>query len=172
MAACSSVCSASAALRSHLQRVVCSLHTPSTKACMPCIPYRYHRICCQTCDSCVQMKTTLNAIGEQRISAGGLGGAGCAAEKRGGSFAGERDGSFTGGRGGGLDVGQGGSSAGDSGRVVGSIEIDDSMEYPAIERFDGIGLSENLLRGIYSYGFERPSTIQQRAIRPMKTLPR
>jgi len=113
------------------------------------------------------MKTTLNAIGGQRISAGGLGGAGCAAEKRGGSFAGERDGSFTGGRGGGLDVGQGGSSAGDSGRVVGSIEIDDSMEYPAIESFDDMGLSENLLRGIYSYGFERPSAIQQRAIRPM-----
>ena len=28
-------------------------------------------------------------------------------------------------------------------------------------------LDENILRGIYSYGFERPSAIQQRAIRPL-----
>jgi superfamily II DNA/RNA helicase len=27
-------------------------------------------------------------------------------------------------------------------------------------------LPEELLRGIYSYGFEKPSAIQQRAIRP------
>jgi len=27
-------------------------------------------------------------------------------------------------------------------------------------------LKENLLRGIYAYGFERPSAIQQRAIKP------
>jgi len=33
--------------------------------------------------------------------------------------------------------------------------------------FDDMGLQENLLRGIYAYGFEKPSAIQQRAILPM-----
>mmetsp|Transcript_51469 Transcript_51469/g.124270 ORF Transcript_51469/g.124270 Transcript_51469/m.124270 type:complete len:417 (+) Transcript_51469:187-1437(+) len=36
----------------------------------------------------------------------------------------------------------------------------------AIETFDGMELPEELLRGIYSYGFEKPSAIQQRAIKP------
>eukprot|EP01127_Copromyxa_protea_P023919 TRINITY_DN9199_c0_g1_i1.p1 TRINITY_DN9199_c0_g1~~TRINITY_DN9199_c0_g1_i1.p1 ORF type:complete len:393 (-),score=84.82 TRINITY_DN9199_c0_g1_i1:12-1190(-) len=35
-----------------------------------------------------------------------------------------------------------------------------------IESFDSMGLREELLRGIYSYGFERPSPIQQLAIVP------
>jgi translation initiation factor 4A len=35
------------------------------------------------------------------------------------------------------------------------------------ENFDEMGLPENLLRGIYSIGFERPSAIQQKAIRPI-----
>merc|ERR1712193_232065 len=30
-----------------------------------------------------------------------------------------------------------------------------------------MGLKENLLRGLYSFGFERPSAIQQRAIVPI-----
>ncbi|GBG78266.1 hypothetical protein CBR_g26297 [Chara braunii] len=34
------------------------------------------------------------------------------------------------------------------------------------ETFDVMGLKENLLRGIYAYGFEKPSTIQQRGIVP------
>ena len=33
--------------------------------------------------------------------------------------------------------------------------------------FDEMALKEPLLRGIYSYGFERPSYIQQKAIVPM-----
>jgi translation initiation factor 4A len=36
----------------------------------------------------------------------------------------------------------------------------------AVETFDGMDLPEELLRGIYSYGFEKPSAIQQRAIKP------
>jgi len=36
-----------------------------------------------------------------------------------------------------------------------------------VASFDRMGLKENLLRGIYSYGFEKPSAIQQRAILPM-----
>ena len=33
--------------------------------------------------------------------------------------------------------------------------------------FEAMGLKEELLRGIYHYGFERPSSIQQRAILPI-----
>jgi len=36
-----------------------------------------------------------------------------------------------------------------------------------VESFDDMELDENILRGIYSYGFERPSAIQQRAVRPL-----
>jgi translation initiation factor 4A len=35
------------------------------------------------------------------------------------------------------------------------------------ESFDKMGLSENLLRGIYAYGFEKPSAIQSKAITPI-----
>ncbi len=34
------------------------------------------------------------------------------------------------------------------------------------ENFDDMDLREELLRGIYAYGFEKPSAIQQRAIVP------
>ena len=37
----------------------------------------------------------------------------------------------------------------------------------AIETFDAMDLREDLLRGIYAYGFEKPSAIQQRAIKPL-----
>ncbi|CAK9177132.1 unnamed protein product [Ilex paraguariensis] len=36
----------------------------------------------------------------------------------------------------------------------------------AHESFDAMGLQENLQRGIYAYGFEKPSVIQQRGIVP------
>jgi len=36
-----------------------------------------------------------------------------------------------------------------------------------VESFDDLPLHENLLRGIYSYGFEKPSAIQQRGIAPL-----
>ena len=36
-----------------------------------------------------------------------------------------------------------------------------------VESFDDLPLHENLLRGIYSYGFEKPSAIQQRGIKPI-----
>ena len=32
--------------------------------------------------------------------------------------------------------------------------------------FDAMALKEDLLRGIYAYGFEKPSAIQQRAVKP------
>lgn len=48
-----------------------------------------------------------------------------------------------------------------------SVSVLGSEEYPAVDSFDDLELHEGLLRGIYSYGFERPSAIQQRAIRPI-----
>jgi len=42
-----------------------------------------------------------------------------------------------------------------------------SDEYAAYESFDDLELQDNLLRGIYSYGYERPSAIQQRGIKPI-----
>lgn len=36
-----------------------------------------------------------------------------------------------------------------------------------VDNFDNMGLREDLLRGIYAYGFEKPSAIQQRAILPI-----
>jgi len=44
------------------------------------------------------------------------------------------------------------------------ISCDDVKVYSS---FDKMGLSENLLRGIYSYGFENPSAIQSKGIVPM-----
>lgn len=44
---------------------------------------------------------------------------------------------------------------------------DDQKYDEPIESFDDLDLNEDLLRGIYSYGFEKPSAIQQRAIRPL-----
>lgn len=35
--------------------------------------------------------------------------------------------------------------------------------------FDDMNLKPDLLKGIYAYGFEKPSAIQQRAIRPIVT---
>lgn len=35
-----------------------------------------------------------------------------------------------------------------------------------VDNFDDMKLKEELLRGIYAYGFEKPSAIQQRAIIP------
>ena len=44
--------------------------------------------------------------------------------------------------------------------------------YQICESFDELNLQEQLLRGVYAYGYERPSAIQQRAIVPMIGVPR
>jgi ATP-dependent RNA helicase len=46
----------------------------------------------------------------------------------------------------------------------GELEFETSKEVDVIDSFDSMGLREDLVRGIYAYGFERPSAIQQRAI--------
>jgi len=48
-----------------------------------------------------------------------------------------------------------------------SVSVTGADEYPVVDSFDDLDLQEGLLRGIYSYGFEKPSAIQQRAIRPV-----
>lgn len=37
----------------------------------------------------------------------------------------------------------------------------------SVEKFDDLNLKEEVLRGIYGYGFERPSPIQQKAVLPI-----
>jgi len=48
-----------------------------------------------------------------------------------------------------------------------NVEFETSDDVEIISRFDDMHLKRDLLRGIYSYGFEKPSAIQQRAIRPI-----
>jgi len=57
----------------------------------------------------------------------------------------------------------------DANTGVPSMEPDGIIESnwtDVVEQFDQMNLREPLLRGIYGYGFERPSAIQQRAIKP------
>lgn len=42
-----------------------------------------------------------------------------------------------------------------------------SDDFPPCNSFDDMGLPDNLLRGIYAYGFEKPSAIQSVAILPL-----
>lgn len=53
---------------------------------------------------------------------------------------------------------------------VDAADVTFSSNYDAADEcstFDEMNLKEDLLRGIYAYGFEKPSTIQQRAILPI-----
>ncbi|RKP13731.1 P-loop containing nucleoside triphosphate hydrolase protein, partial [Piptocephalis cylindrospora] len=49
---------------------------------------------------------------------------------------------------------------------VPEVEIESNWDQ-VIDNFDNMDLKDELLRGIYAYGFERPSAIQQRAIMPV-----
>jgi translation initiation factor 4A len=49
---------------------------------------------------------------------------------------------------------------------IAAEELDSNWD-EVTESFDDMDLNELLLRGIYAYGFEKPSTIQQKAIKPM-----
>jgi ATP-dependent RNA helicase len=42
-----------------------------------------------------------------------------------------------------------------------------SADVEIVAKFEDMGLKEDLLRGIYAYGFQNPSAIQQRAIAPI-----
>jgi len=47
------------------------------------------------------------------------------------------------------------------------MNIDTENEVKTIENWDELNISEELLRGIYGYGFEKPSEIQKKSISPM-----
>ncbi|XP_057537384.1 eukaryotic initiation factor 4A-3 [Amaranthus tricolor] len=54
-----------------------------------------------------------------------------------------------------------------------NMNDDDKLQFEATEgiepvnSFDRMGIKDDLLRGIYAYGFEKPSAIQQRAVMPI-----
>jgi translation initiation factor 4A len=48
------------------------------------------------------------------------------------------------------------------------IRIEPSKDVQVYETFDNMGIPDTLLRGIYGYGFERPSAIQKRGIVPIR----
>ncbi len=48
----------------------------------------------------------------------------------------------------------------------GEIDVETNWD-ETTETFDAMELRDDLLRGIYAYGFEQPSAIQKRAIKPM-----
>lgn len=48
-----------------------------------------------------------------------------------------------------------------------SVKDDEKMDFPVVHEFEELGLHDSLLRGIFSYGFEKPSAIQQRGISPI-----
>jgi len=63
------------------------------------------------------------------------------------------------------DAEGGGEESGPPAGELTDADFDSNWD-EAIETFDAMDIPEELLRGIYSYGFEKPSAIQQRAIKP------
>ena len=57
---------------------------------------------------------------------------------------------------------RGGRGGGDS-----KVSLESSRDIQVVPTFESMGLKDKLLHGIYTYGFERPSAIQQRAIAPI-----
>jgi len=47
-----------------------------------------------------------------------------------------------------------------------TISFETSKGVQVVNTFEGLGIREDLLRGLYDYGFEKPSAIQQRAVLP------
>ena len=60
-----------------------------------------------------------------------------------------------------------------AGRRGGVVDEDEKLVFETskgvepILSFDEMGIKDDLLRGIYNYGFEKPSAIQQRAVLPI-----
>jgi translation initiation factor 4A len=54
----------------------------------------------------------------------------------------------------------------ESSNKIENEEVFDSSAYE-ISSWDELEISGNILRGIYAYGFEKPSPIQQKAIKPI-----
>ena len=48
-----------------------------------------------------------------------------------------------------------------------NLIFETSEDIKVMQSFEELGLREELLRGVYAYGFEKPSAVQQRAILPI-----
>jgi len=55
----------------------------------------------------------------------------------------------------------------DENEEISSVRNNKNYKVEAYNNFEDLGLKDNLLRGIFSNGFEKPSVIQQRAIKPL-----
>ncbi|ORM39520.1 DEAD-box ATP-dependent RNA helicase 34 [Babesia sp. Xinjiang] len=55
-----------------------------------------------------------------------------------------------------------GASGGDD-----NLIYETSEDCEVIDSFEGLGLREEILKGIFAYGFDKPSAVQQRAIKPI-----
>lgn len=51
--------------------------------------------------------------------------------------------------------------------VTDDMDFETTEGVKAIGSFEEMGIKDDLLRGIYQYGFEKPSAIQQRAVTPI-----
>ncbi|MCI27225.1 DEAD-box ATP-dependent RNA helicase 2-like [Trifolium medium] len=47
------------------------------------------------------------------------------------------------------------------------MDLETTEGVKTFQSFEEMGIKDNLLRGIYQYGFDKPSAIQQRAIAPI-----
>ncbi len=47
------------------------------------------------------------------------------------------------------------------------LQFEAPHDVDVVATFEGMGLKQNLLRGIFEFGYEKPTSIQQRAIVPM-----
>ena len=61
----------------------------------------------------------------------------------------------------------GASRGGRGGGGEDTTQFETSVGVATVPDFSSMKLKEDLLRGLYAYGFEKPSAIQQRAIKPM-----
>jgi len=78
-------------------------------------------------------------------------------------YRGSRGGGGSGGGGGGVKSSGGGGGR----RDYEDADFEGSDAVEVVPTFEAMGLSENLLKGIFKYGFDKPSAIQQRAILPI-----
>jgi len=53
--------------------------------------------------------------------------------------------------------------------MSGGAQMESTADIETFTKFDDMGLNDLLLRGVYAYGFEKPSAIQQKAIVPLAT---
>jgi ATP-dependent RNA helicase len=47
------------------------------------------------------------------------------------------------------------------------LTFENSPDVEVVRSFDKMGIRDDLLRGVYAYGLENPSAVQQRAIVPI-----